>query len=81
MPIPSQEEIIAHLKTGVIEITFVKADGTERRMPSTLNPDLLPPRKEGAKKVSRPDDMISVWSTEDKGWRGFRYDQITRVEL
>jgi hypothetical protein len=72
----SKDELYQALKTGLVDITFTKKDGTERTITGTLVEDYLPPKNPDAKKVNRSEDMISVWSTKDGGWRGFSFDQI-----
>jgi hypothetical protein len=64
------------LKQGVVNITFTKKDGTVRTIRGTLQESFLPPKNPDAKKVERNEDMISVWSVDDKGWRGFNINQL-----
>ena len=67
------------LLDDVVEVLFVKKDGTERRMVCTLKPDLLPAQtdleEQVQKKASNPD-ILAVWDLENQGWRSFRYDSI-----
>jgi hypothetical protein len=84
--IPTREELMEMLRKEVVEVTFLKLDGEERKMPCTLVPSMLPPAtKEDPltqKKVREiSDKVIAVWAIESKGFRSFRYDRITKVEV
>lgn len=84
--IPTKEALLEMLKTNVVEVTFTKLNGDERVMPCTLIPSMLPPpRKEDPltqKKVREVSDkVVAVWAVESKGFRSFRYDRVTKVEI
>ena len=84
--IPTRGELMEMLRKEVVEITFLKLDGDERKMPCTLMPSLLPAvAKEDPltqKKVREiSDKVIAVWAVESKGFRSFRYDRVTKVEV
>lgn len=67
------------LLSDVVEVLFVKKDGTERRMVCTLKPDLLPAQtdvEEQVQKKTPNPDVLAVWDLENQGWRSFRYDSI-----
>lgn len=67
------------LLSDVVEVLFVKKDGTERRMVCTLKPDLLPAQtdlEEAVQKKAPNPDVLAVWDLENKGWRSFRYDSV-----
>ena len=64
---------------NVVNVLFVKKDGTERRLICTLKPDLLPVQtdlEEAVQKKTPNPDVLAVWDIENKGWRSFRYDSI-----
>jgi hypothetical protein len=84
--IPTREELMSLLRNEVLEVTFLKLDGDERTMPCTLIPNFLPPAdKEDPltqKKVREiSDKVVAVWAIESKGFRSFRYDRVTKVEV
>ena len=84
--IPTKEELMEMLRKEVVEVTFLKLDGDERKMPCTLMPSFLPPAtKEDPmtqKKVREiSDKVVAVWAVESKGFRSFRYDRVTKVEV
>ena len=84
--IPTKEELIELLKSEVVEVTFTKLNGDERKMPCTLIASMLPPAKKDdpltQKKVREiSDKVIAVWALESKGFRSFRYDRVKNVEV
>ena len=84
--IPTKEELINLLKNEVLEITFTKLNGDQRKMPCTLIESFLPPAKKDdpitQKKVREiSDKVIAVWAIESKGFRSFRYDRVSNVEV
>ncbi len=84
--IPTREELIELLQKEVAVVTFKKLNGDERVMPCTLIADFLPPAKKDdaitQKKVREISDKVcAVWAIEAKGFRSFRYDRVTNVEV
>lgn len=84
--IPTFDDLYAMLKENVLQITFTKLNGDVRSMPCTLMESHLPPAKKDEpitqKKVREMSNtVIPVWVTDAKGFRSFRYDRITKVEL
>jgi hypothetical protein len=64
------------LRENVVNVVFVKNDGTERVMNCTLKPDLLPERTEFTSTRKSNPDVMSVWDLDNAGWRSFRLDSI-----
>ena len=84
--IPTREELMELLQKEVAIVTFKKLNGDERVMPCTLIPQFLPPAKKDdaitQKKVREVSDKVcAVWAVEAKGFRSFRYDRVTNVEI
>jgi len=84
--IPTREELMELLQKEVAIVTFKKLNGDERVMPCTLIPQFLPPAKKDdaitQKKVREISDKVcAVWAVEAKGFRSFRYDRVTNVEI
>ena len=84
--IPTREELMETLHKEVVVVTFKKLNGDERKMPCTLIPQFLPPAKKDdaitQKKVREVSDKVcAVWAVESKGFRSFRYDRVTEVEV
>lgn len=77
------------LRNVVVQVTFTKKDGTERKMKCTLKEDLLPTgwptdlisgtfANTKVRMVS--EDALPVYDIEANGWRSFRWDSVTSVE-
>lgn len=67
------------LRENILNVVFVKKDGTERKMKCTLREDLIPALQkttETDQKRVRSDESLAVWDLEKDGWRSFRYDSI-----
>ena len=84
--IPTRNELMETLQKEVLEVTFKKLNGDERVMPCTLKSAFLPPAKKDdpltQKKVREVSDKVcAVWAVEAKGFRSFRYDRVTKVEV
>jgi hypothetical protein len=84
--IPTREELMELLRKEIVEVTFLKLDGEERKMPCTLMESLLPLATKDdpltQKKVREVSDkVIAVWAMESNGFRSFRYDRVTKVEV
>jgi hypothetical protein len=84
--IPTRTELMETLRKEIVEVTFLKLDGDERKMPCTLITSFLPPAKKDdpmtQKKVREVSDKVcAVWAIEAKGFRSFRYDRVTKVEV
>lgn len=72
------------LQTSILNVTFIKKDGTERKMRCTLDSALLPAQtdlEESVQKKTPNPDVLAVWDIENEGWRSFRYDSIIGFEI
>jgi len=74
-------DLIKHLKEGVVEVTFEKInDGGTRVMPCTLNPEIILEESGSAitvSSVSGGSADIPVWGIDVKAWRSFRTNTVT----
>ena len=63
-----------------IEVDFVKADGSPRRMKCTLNESLGAKysTNENTSKKPHPDTCV-VWDINQSAWRSFRWDRLKRI--
>jgi len=70
------------LATEILNVTFIKKDGSERKMKCTLMEDKIPSEKtpKGSEK-SKSDEVLPVFDVESDGWRSFRWDSISSVEI
>jgi hypothetical protein len=67
------------LRDGVVDLTFVKKDGTIRNMKATLKEDLVA-AVSGTGKI-RNDESIAVTDTEINQWRSIRFDSIKEIKF
>jgi inner membrane protein involved in colicin E2 resistance len=81
----TRSEISQKLQQGIWNVTFTKVDGTERTMPCTLDPALLPPtvvvenqEKTVVRKLNM--DTLRVFVTDIKEWRSFRIENLKSIE-
>ena len=86
--IPTREELVETLGNEIVDVTFKKLSGDERKMKCTLIPSMLPPAQRDDKlsqtKIRNLEEKtIVVWAIdiEPSTWRSFRYDRITKVEV
>ena len=77
------------LSNGEIAVTFIKADGTDREMRCTLNPEQLPLVtvtgpvdgivKESKQRKQPDEHSLRVFDLEKGEWRSFRFDRLKKV--
>ena len=82
----TREEIMTLLKEDVAQVTFTKINGDVRIMKCTLKESHLPTAKKddplSQKKVREiNEEVLSVWDTKAQGWRSFRVENVTTVEI
>lgn len=69
------------LKSEVVDLTFVKKDGTIREMKCTLMESKLPPKKETNYIPAENVNSLPVFDLEKNEWRAFRYDSVTNIQF
>lgn len=80
-----RDTLLNDLRKNVVEVTFIKVDGTTRLMRCTLDPMLLPKtyieeeQKEKTFHKENPN-VISAWDVQKGGWRSFRIDSVQYVQ-
>ena len=77
------------LQKGAVTVTFTKADGTDREMRCTLNPEQLPLVtvtgpvdgivKESKQRKQPDEHSLRVFDLEKVEWRSFRFDRLKKV--
>lgn len=84
--IPTQQDLKNLLAQNVLVVDFTKLNGDRRVMTCTLREDMKPratktdPMSQRAVRETS-DAVVSVWDVNAKGWRSFRYDRITSVDI
>lgn len=83
-----RDYILQQLRTHVIDVDFIKADGTARTLKCTLVTELLPPVETPVIDLTKPAkhkaenlDVIAAWDIESKGWRSFRLDSVRSITI
>lgn len=77
-----KSEVVGSLKTSIVDIEFIKKDGSTRLMTCTLKEESLPAQKDIEQVISQKkpnDDVLAVFDTIEQGWRSFRWDSLKRV--
>lgn len=74
--------LISLLRSEIVELTFIKKDGSERIMTCTLAEQKIP-AENAPKGVDRAksDEAVAVFDLENNGWRSFRWDSLTNIEF
>lgn len=70
------KKIVEQLKSGVVEVSFTKKDGTNRHMVATLDTAYIPQNALRGGSVEIGDEVCPVWDMDVKGWRSFRFDSV-----
>lgn len=86
--IPTRQQLLELLNDEIVEVTFDKLSGDERKMKCTLIPEMLPVAQRNdtlsqTKIRNLEDAVFVVWAVdiEPNAWRSFRYDRIKKVEI
>jgi hypothetical protein len=77
-----KSDVVNKLKTSIVDIEFVKKDGSTRFMTCTLYEESLPAQKdveEVSSAKTHNQDVLAVFDTINQGWRSFRWDSLRRV--
>lgn len=76
----TKEEFYNNLSEGDVEVSFIKkTDGTKRVMKCTKNAP-VGHEEEKHNRASMPETLITVFDTENQGWRSFYADSIIEVK-
>lgn len=78
----TKSELAEQLREGVLEVSFVKMDGSGRTMKCSLMEKYLPPLVGNTESNSKDNpDVLAVWDIDNNGWRSFRIASIVSVKL
>lgn len=84
-----RDVLLKDLRQNVVEVTFTKVNGDTRIMRCTLMESMLPAtyRENPEEKAGEQDfhqknqDVIAAWDVRAGGWRSFRIDNVTYVQV
>ena len=85
----TKDELIEKLQNEIVQLTFIKADGSERPMVCTKNifhiPEEFHPKTDKVVKLDENGnpvvtDLITVWDMENAGWRSFNFGKVIQVK-
>ena len=76
----TKSEILESLKAGKVNLEFINADGTLRKMIATLSDDFIVYENAPSNSKKQSDFALPVWDTEANGWRSFRWDSLKLVD-
>ena len=77
----------SNLKSGLVTVTFIKKDGTERVMKCTTDPTLIMFKDPSIVESKGPstrkvnEDVMPVYDLESSAWKSFRWDSIKQVSI
>ena len=77
-----KSDVVNELKTAIVDIEFVKKDGSTRFMTCTLREESLPAQKDIEQAINEKapnNDVLAVFDTHAQGWRSFRWDSLKKV--
>jgi len=84
----TKTELVEKLQTEVVNVTFTKADGTDRTMSCTKMISKIPqefhPKTDKVVKLDESgnvveSDLITVWDVEKTGWRSFNFNKVKEI--
>ena len=81
----NRNDVYEFLVDNIIEVTFTKVDGTERKMNCTLNYDYIPEDKKPqnlykGEKIMENLDILKVFDTDKQDWRSFRVANVILIK-
>ena len=78
----TKEEIREAARAGVINVQFIKKDGSLRDMKCSLEEKYLPPLMNDTEITTKDNpDVLAVWDVEFHGWRSFRIDSVLQMKV
>lgn len=70
------------LKNEMVNIEFIKKDGSYRTMLCTLKDDVITEENAAPHGVrSHNPDVCPVYDLEDHSWKSFRWDSVTTISF
>lgn len=81
-----RDYILEQLRSRIVEVDFIKADGSPRTMKCTLQSSMLPKQEKPLIDLTKKPktenlNVIAVYDIDAKGWRSFRLDSVTSLTI
>lgn len=73
----------AQLREDLCSVSFIKADGSKRKMLGTLHPSFLPPYVGGRgnfKLKEPPEGLVVLWDVEKQAFRSMRVERLVSLK-
>ena len=76
----SRAELHEALSEQIVDITFIKKDGSTRVMKCTLRGDMIVPYEKKTDRVRESkENIMPVWDVEADAWRSFDIESVKEV--
>ena len=66
-------------KDNILNVVFLKNDGSERNMRCTLKLEYLPEYAPSSNPKADNPDVLAVWDLDKQAWRSFRLDSVLSI--
>ena len=73
--VKAAQNLISKLRAGVVEFSFTKVDGTERKAKGTLNPLLFAYQNKGTEQKKNAS-IVVYYDIEANGFRSFKLNNL-----
>ena len=78
----TKESIRSQLQHSVMNVKFIKNDGSVREMICTLQESFtVPYEKKTDKQKPENDEVLAVWDIDKHAWRSFRVSTILSADV
>ena len=79
----TKENLKTLLKQNVMNISFKKVDGTERKMVCSLMESIVPPyeSKDSTQKKQENENVLPVWDLEKNAFRSVRIESLIEYQI
>lgn len=75
------QELREALHAHVVQVNFIKTDGSMRVMQATLRESDLPTQTESASPRVTSPQVCKVWDLDKQAWRSFRTDSVQSWQI
>jgi len=75
------QELREALHHHVVQVQFIKADGSMRIMQATLRESDLPTQTDSVSARASSPQVCKVWDLDKQAWRSFRTDSVQSWQI